>query len=424
MSIFTIYCHGTGSHRDNNDGEIVTFLGRRAHGEEYRDYLILDGVGKKPKGKNNPNPMAGTFNWADRNKTAKGKTPVELGGGETKGALKAQIGGFGVEDNTRHAIVTIANLDTLPDTINLIGWSRGAVTCLTIANALYDPSTTEGLFRGIKLNIFAIDPVAGQDAGVGSESESRRLMCSNVRNYLGVVATGENRNTFKPQDLSRVQITDSTSNVVFLPVPGKHATPAVYKDSKGRETPGQEVSTIVWSMAFQFLKTFGTPLNRTGRQLSVQDYLEHYSTILIKHDMYSKLRQKGLKQRVIGLGFGSRQINRDIAKYVVNSEYFVNEHHRACFRILCPQLFSWLFTLSNFSPGLREKTVSATSPIGSEIAALAGSCPNFTATLPMLGIVSKIAGTYSLPGPGSCFDAKGIMNLMVQGDMMRMGILM
>jgi hypothetical protein len=152
LSVFTIYGHGTGGHRDKPDKEIVAFLGRGASGEEYRNYLILDGVGGTPKGKTNP--MAGTFNWADKNKAPKGKTPLEQGGGPvTKTATVASATGFGVEGNARHAIVAIANLGTLPDTVNMIGWSRGAVTALVIAKLLYDPSTTEGLFRQIKVNI-------------------------------------------------------------------------------------------------------------------------------------------------------------------------------------------------------------------------------------------------------------------------------
>ena len=90
MSVFTIYCHGTGGHRDKPDKEIVAAMGRRAVGTEYTNYLILDGVGAKPRNKEGKNPMAGTFNWADRDKAPKGKTPVELGGGRTRGALSLQ----------------------------------------------------------------------------------------------------------------------------------------------------------------------------------------------------------------------------------------------------------------------------------------------------------------------------------------------
>ena len=47
MSVFTIYCHGTGGHRDKSDDEIVAFMGRRATGVEYSNFLILDGVGRE-----------------------------------------------------------------------------------------------------------------------------------------------------------------------------------------------------------------------------------------------------------------------------------------------------------------------------------------------------------------------------------------
>src|SRR5580698_487313 len=124
--IFTIYCHGSGGHRDKADKELVVFLGKHAVGEEYKDYLILDGVGGKPTTTKAQNPMAGTFNWADKNKSAKGKTSVELGGGKTKGAIAANATGFGVEDNARHAVVTIANLPKPPKTVNMVGWSRGS----------------------------------------------------------------------------------------------------------------------------------------------------------------------------------------------------------------------------------------------------------------------------------------------------------
>src|ERR1700740_2500327 len=80
MSVFTIYCHGSGGHRDKPDKEIVSFLGRNAVGEEYKDYLILDGVGGVPLTPGDKNPMAGSFNWADRNKAPTGSTPKELGG--------------------------------------------------------------------------------------------------------------------------------------------------------------------------------------------------------------------------------------------------------------------------------------------------------------------------------------------------------
>jgi len=410
MSVFTIYCHGTGGHRDKPDKEIVAFLGRGAKGQEYTDYLILDGVGGTPKGKTNP--MAGTFNWADRDKSPKGKTPLEQGGGPvTKKAMVASASGFGVEDNARHAIVTIANLSTLPDTVNMIGWSRGAVTALVIANMLFDPSSTEGLFRHVKVNIFAIDPVAGADAGIGPNAESRRLIPSNVKNYLGIIATGENRNTFKPQDLARVHIADLSSNVMFLPFPGKHSSSPQNNDPKALE-----VSQISWSLAVQFLKFFGTPCERPMHLFSIQDYLEKYSYVITHHDQFAKVKQKGLKQRLIGMGFGKRDINQHISDYVQYPEYFVNEHHRACFDFLYPNLSRWLLTPANGNATSEQKTVI------DEIKSQKDISPEFTKTLPKLGVTFDAKGTPQLPPHGALMEQTALADSQARGSLLRMGL--
>ena len=47
MSVFSIYNHGSGGHRDKPDDEIVAYMGRYATGEEYVNFLITDGVGGK-----------------------------------------------------------------------------------------------------------------------------------------------------------------------------------------------------------------------------------------------------------------------------------------------------------------------------------------------------------------------------------------
>lgn len=420
MAIFTIYCHGSGGHRDKPDKEIVSYMGRRATGIEYENYLILDGVGGKPKGKNNPNPMAGTFNWADRNKAPKGKTPEELGGGKSiKGAMSANIAGHGVEDNARHAIVAIANLPNLPDTINLVGWSRGAITCLVIANMLYEPSSTEGLFRSIEVNIFAIDPVAGMEAGIGANSESRRLIPPTVKNYVGVLAAGENRETFKPQDLSRIQVVDSaSSNVMFLPFPGKHSTVAQNNDPKGIM-----VSDICFTLAHRFFEHFGSiQSTKAPRMMSTFEMLEAYSTILVQAKSYGKIKQKGLFQRAIGKGFGTREFAKHLDEYTQHSGYFINEHHRVLFEAICPSLYRWLFSLGNFQPGLQSKVVASSSPIGQEIAAAWLVRPNFIESLERLGVT--IEGTnIRLPAPGSALDPRQLHDIQARGNLMTMGLL-
>jgi Domain of unknown function (DUF5621) len=411
--IFTIYCHGSGGHRDKADKELVVFLGKHAVGEEYKDYLILDGVGGKPTTTKAQNPMAGTFNWADKNKSAKGKTSVELGGGKTKGAIAANATGFGVEDNARHAVVTIANLPKPPKTVNMVGWSRGSITAMMIAYMLFDPETTEGLFRGIDVNIFAIDPVAGADAGIGQGSASRRSITANVKNFLGVLATGENRKTFSPQDLSRVHIHDASSNVMFLPFPGKHSTPAQDNDPKGLQ-----VSEITWSMGVQFLRNFGTPCPNPRYLLSQRDYLEKYSHIVLNRESFAKIKQKGLKQRMIGLGFGKRDLTQKMSDYVQYSDYFINEHHRAVFDQTMPRLSSWLFTPAGPGGGGTNST-----QVQAELAWAKDFLPDTVASLVGLMVTRDAAGKFTLPIAGSFTDPIALHDVQARGDLMRMGVL-
>jgi hypothetical protein len=77
---FTLFCHGTGSHRTRSDKEIITEFGKQAAGLEYRDYLILDGPGSAGgEGGAVENPetdrLPGTFDPYTRNKAKKAFKP-------------------------------------------------------------------------------------------------------------------------------------------------------------------------------------------------------------------------------------------------------------------------------------------------------------------------------------------------------------
>jgi hypothetical protein len=436
MPSFTILCHGSGGHRTKPDKEIVAFLGRRMAGEEYKQYLILDGVGGTPQGDGGANPLAGSFDWADRNKGAKSKdVSVEMGGSNKKmgsrvggsrfkygrekmpvgGAAGANIVGYGVEDNARHAIVTIANLPQLPDTINLIGWSRGAVTSLVIANMLYDPTSTEGLFRTVNVNIFAIDPVAGDKAGTKDGAESRRLITPNVKNYLCVLNTGENRKTFSPQDLSRVIVVDAGStNAVFLPFPGKHSSCAQNNDPKAKE-----VSDIGWSLGITFLENFGTRFSPLPPRCLPFEAFARYCAITTKAEHYARIRQKGLKQRLIGKGFGKRAMTEELEAYTQFSDYFVNEHHRRLFERKMPALYAWLFTRNHAAVGLMSRKVPLSHPIGQEVEAARGYA---LPSLALLGVEME-NGVVSLPAPASGMDGQMDSFRQTGGDLMAMGVL-
>ena len=207
--VFTIFNHGTNASRDG-DGEIVAEFGRLALGTEYRDFLICDGPGSNPTSSVTP----GRFNPFTRDKQAKTTFGnAEMGNTHINWKLTGTLTGAGWDDNVIHAIATIAELDPAPTTINMLGWSRGAVTCTKMAFRLRE------IFPQIPVNIFAVDPVAG----IGNKGdEDASTIRGNVRNYLAVLSMHETRGFFKPQDIKRVTFTNRGTNAIYLPFPGNH----------------------------------------------------------------------------------------------------------------------------------------------------------------------------------------------------------
>ena len=178
MPVFTVFNHGTASHRSRTDGEIIAEFGRAAQGKEYVDFLITDGPGATAKEGAAPNekaPMAGTFDPYTKNKVEKSSAELQKAGFKVGFGVKhglpganpsymsmnkplkptGLITGKGWDDNVIHAMAAISELNPLPTRINMIGWSRGAVTCTKMAYKLAE------LYPQIEVNIFAIDPVAG-----------------------------------------------------------------------------------------------------------------------------------------------------------------------------------------------------------------------------------------------------------------------
>jgi len=357
MSVFTIFNHGTASHRSRTDGEIIAEFGRKAKGAEYKDFLITDGPGATDAKNAAPHekaPMAGTFDPYTRNKTEKNakelqKSGFKVGFGVKHGLPGADpkfmsmnkpmqatglITGKGWDDNVIHAMAAISELNPLPARINMIGWSRGAVTCAKMAFKLAE------LYPQVEINIFAIDPVAG----LGNKAdEDASALKSNVKNYVAILAMHEQRVTFKPQDIKRVAI-DKSVNAAFLPFPGKHDTPVMQRSSP------PETNQMVWSLGMRFLKNFGSEFTAAFvPAYTLQETCNLYGRMRVHMADYQAMRQHGLSMkamaaRAIGMGLKGRDfVTNKVDKYVVDADYFINEHHREAFRRAYPKVHMFLF---------------------------------------------------------------------------------
>jgi hypothetical protein len=106
----------------------------------------------------------------------------------------------------------------LPLTINMVGWSRGAITCFMIAHALFEQPRTSS----IGVNIFAFDPVPGPG---NFDDPNKVTLPANVKRYSAVVQEDERRKIFRPVLINADEARGKTR---FYYMPGGHST-AVFR---------------------------------------------------------------------------------------------------------------------------------------------------------------------------------------------------
>lgn len=418
--IFTIFNHGTGSHRSRTDGEIISVFGKEAKGQEYTDFLITDGpgsdLGDGGATRDTANPQPGTFDPYTRDKTEKSVAELEEAGFKvglgvktglkdpafmsmTKPSMaRGLLTGRGWDDNVIHAIAAISELSPVPEVVNMIGWSRGAVTCAKMAYALAD------VYPQIGCNIFAIDPVAG--TGNRSERDGSTLR-ENVRNYVATLAMHEQRGAFEPQDMSRVSVSKMT-NAVFLPFPGKHDTSVKLRSTLG------ESAQVQWSLAFSFLTHFGTEFHsKIVPRFPGPELCNLYGRMRVAMSDYRALRQrwKNIGQAVQG-GIARRDFMSRTDKYVIDADYFINEHHREVFIRTYPRVYRFLF----------EGQAGNERQVWEQFRSMY-NLTGLMESLAIFGVEKPPPGhPFVLPPPGAGQKRGGMSQMGVRGNLVSMGV--
>lgn len=172
--------------------------------------------------------------------------------------------------------------------VNLIGWSRGAVTCIAIANAISKDKTCQN----IKVNIFAVDPVPGAYAEAFSWGKTEIPDC--VEEYFGVYARDEVSVGFSPVI---PRLLSNKTKITLLPMPGMHASVAgnshIDKESK-KDAPFNtdvgDVGRITRYWAEQCLKNWGVKMRRTANY-SDSMLLQFYLNILGNDAIYRGMQK-------------------------------------------------------------------------------------------------------------------------------------
>lgn len=312
--VFSIYNCGTSHNRQNLD-ETVANLARRTCGAENRNWMINDGPGSSPHSVGAPASMA------DRSLAAQAKTPGTrdpvsgLKENARFAAIRGVVDGYGWDQNVNHTMAVIDAM-LLPRTINLVGWSRGAITCFMIAHALRDNPRTSG----IDVNIFAFDPVPGPG---NFHDPDKVTLPANVKHYAAVVQEDERRKIFKPTLINADDVPGFQTKFYYMP--GGH--------SSGVFRTKTEVALIAAFLAHRFLQKHGTRLENPI-QLTPRDICELYAKVRLNIAKYQQMG--GGILRLLGTQ------RRTVQNKFQDTGYFINGHHAGQFRKIFPQIWSAL----------------------------------------------------------------------------------
>jgi hypothetical protein len=395
MSVFTAFFCGTCSNSyDFIDGEVVATLARNHPGREFVDWVICDGPGSGVhKSDEAPDLQKAQGRWHNGVSTpmmkalgiqrelatepGKAKTArnLDLGMKWTEPGdhwrLTAIANGAGWEENVAHVVAVIRGeaertsggalapqklqeqqvrmfRKGSPVTrVNAIGWSRGAVSCHMLANALAkDPRLSQ-----IEINIFAIDPVPGP----GEFDAHRVQLPRTVRNYFAVYARHELQRIFRPT-LPAFEGDCRPRGFRTVLMPGVHATPS--GDPYVRRHTQRASGKVTRHLAEQCLAEWGTPLNQ---RLNYDDLrlLAKYDDMLLHDVDYRRKDKDKVKkadaQRTIEVRVGNKNkatLLRKVPEFRTNEELgvFVNWHHREVFERLFRMVANRVYGPDRFRP--------------------------------------------------------------------------
>ncbi|QIF94557.1 hypothetical protein [Proteus vulgaris] len=342
MTVLTVYLCGTGSNSfDNNNptfwqGELVTTLAQNNQGREFAQWFIVDGPGsgnlqeddlwvESPnysdiKGslfgsgwEENVNHalclMKGNFDWQREklteeqyNQLKKAGIPIE--DVKVTGSFLWRKYDYGdrhvTQQQLQQQIIRIFRKDgIIPTQVNLVGWSRGGITCHMLANAmLADPQ-----LKDIPVNIFAIDPVPGP---LNFQPEKVTLG-KNVKEYVGFYAKDERSKGFT----CVIPTVTSETKMHIFPISGRHATLVGNASIDGSEgenalyAPGlvvrhfAEVCLTRWGCDLAN-KLALTDTQITGYHTDIANDADKYTAM--RRKTYSIYESTGKDERKVSLG--------------------------------------------------------------------------------------------------------------------------
>lgn len=330
--------------------------------------------------------------------------------------------------NAKNVTMQIINwLKTQPDSkheINFTGFSRGAVTCIHIANNLKQQELAlqskkerlqdigsqlekdeERLLSQLKqmhLNQFFMDPVAGMTDK--SKMKGRKLP-DNIKNSVIWLPLDEQRRDFKPQDMTRLIIDDpQTTKLSLLPLYGNHSD-----CTKIKNDDMQSGAKILWHSLYQFLIQHGTQFKNNSiphivysnhykkahslpEHLSAKEFLQLYTEHHKEQKMYWRSGNAININDGMPIPRTPRTINDHLGFYVKNSRFFVNQMERELFKLSWPKTFNYLFEKNQFDLRFPYDSQSSKQEVLAELEQLKEETPLLFDRLKLRGVKETSQG--------------------------------
>ncbi|TFH90231.1 hypothetical protein [Vibrio ouci] len=326
MTTVTVFFSGTGATSENHvhkayaSGELVSVLAKNVVGRDNIDYIQVDGVGSgnlsewKKQTKDDKywqvtGQLAGR--GVDSNiqhviNLLAGKKPSGLADFKDRASdiLSAQkpfnriSSAFSKWQSERDKLasdlksgldfqmqIIAAERQKNPITqLNLIGWSRGGVTCFELANALLKVPA----LANIKVNIFALDPVPG---GMNAFKDYKTLG-PNVKQIVCVFAQDERSLFFK----ARMPNLHKNTKFYTTLMPGRHATLVGASRTSGGGKGDHLLlgpGFVTRDLAEKVLCSWGTSFKQKSTLgLSKEQILELYGKMDKNKALYKKMHSK------------------------------------------------------------------------------------------------------------------------------------
>lgn len=320
MTVLTIYFCGTSStkfddtHPDYWQGELIARLASSTLGREFAEWIVIDGPGSgdlqaddlwteftsypltgvlwgngwEENVKHAMNMIKGKFDWqrtklTEQQYTTLKNANIPIEDVKISGTFFNRTYDYGdrlvTQQQLQAQIVNIFRKGALPSKVNLVGWSRGGISCHMLANAMFNDSELEK----IPVNIFTVDPVPGS----GNFQNERVTLKSNVKEYVGFYARDERSFGFD----CVIPVTEPATTISVFPMPGRHATLVgnASLDGKSAGTTLKEPGLVVRHFAERCLTAWGTKLDKQLK-LSAGQLLEYADAIAKSDADYLSMR--------------------------------------------------------------------------------------------------------------------------------------